>query len=160
MACRARRRTIQTLENIRPHNNLINAAISPNGKNENLRLRKVGQLSAIEGFEGKDMHKEIRLASMSFAKVEAFDLTVLLAETAYDYFSLDVEGAEYSILRSLDWDRLTKPFCLTIEYNSRLEDREALIELLESHGYVEHFKRHPWLRRNDIWMTLGKMPTT
>jgi len=41
----------------RPENTLINAAISPNDKEEKLRLRLVGQLSALEGHEGKDMHQ-------------------------------------------------------------------------------------------------------
>lgn len=140
----------------RPKNTLINAAISPNDQEEELRLRLVGQLSALEGHEGKDMHHTTRLSRQNFAKVNAISITKLLSEKRYDYFSLDVEGAELSILKSIKWDAILKPSILTIEHNFRKEDKRGILNILRTHGYTEHFASYNWLRRGDIWATLNE----
>ena len=140
----------------RPGNILINAAISPNDKEEKLRLRLVGQLSALEGHEGKDMHHATRLKGESFVTVNAISITKVLSEKKYDYFSLDVEGAELTILKNIKWDAIKKPSILTIEHNFRKEDKRDILNILETHGYVERFASHHWLRRGDIWATLNE----
>jgi len=140
----------------RPENTLINAAISPNDKEERLKLRLVGQLSALEGHEGKDMHQATRLNKKNFAKVNAISLTRLLSEKKYDYFSLDIEGAELSIIKNIKWDIILKPSILTIEHNFREDDKSDILEILKTHGYIECFSSHDWLRRGDIWATLSE----
>lgn len=140
----------------RPENTLINAAISPNDQEEKLRLRLVGQLSALEGYEGKDVHQATRLKHKSFAKVNAISITRVLSEKKYDYFSLDVEGAELSILKSIKWDAIIKPSILTIEHNDRKEDKRDILNILKTHGYAERLASHHWLRRGDIWATLNE----
>lgn len=142
------------LEQARSGNSLLHAAISPNGGSESFRLRRVGQLSALEGYEGSDMHTKARMESKDFAKVSGISLTRLLSARAYDYFSLDVEGAELKIMQSIDWDVVQKPQVLTVEHNFRDEDRSALTRLLTDQGYFEHFEGHDWLRRGDLWATL------
>ena len=139
----------------RPENTLINAAISPSDKEEKLRLRLVGQLSALEGHEGKDMHQTTRLNKKNFTEVNAISLTKLLSEKKYDYFSLDVEGAELLILKSIKWDIILKPSILTIEHNFREDDKRDILEILKTHGYIECFASHDWLKRGDIWATLS-----
>jgi hypothetical protein len=138
----------------RAGNMLLNSAISPSGKEEVLRLRRVGQLSALEGHEGDDMHLQTRLSSSESIKVSGISLTRLLLEKSFDYFSLDVEGAELKILKSVDWESVIKPFAITVEYNFRKEDRSEIVKLLNEQGYQERFASHDWLRRGDIWMTL------
>ena len=49
-----------------------------------------------------------------------------------DYFSLDVEGAELSVLQSIDWER-AKPHIITVEINS---DPSPIPEYLNHRGYV------------------------
>ena len=138
----------------RPNNKLIKAAISPADKEEILILRRVGQLSALQGHEGEDMHRETRLNSNSFAKVKGISLSKILAETKFDYFSLDVEGAELSILNSVKWKEINKPKIVTIEHNFREDDKKEILSLLTAHGYTERFAGYDWLRRGDIWATL------
>lgn len=145
----------KVLQRSREGNTLIHAAISPRGTNESVRLRRVGQLSSLEGHEGSDMHSDTRGKSQSFATVRAISLTELLAARTFDYFSLDVEGAELEILRNIDWSRVRKPRILTIEHNFREQDRSGLKELLTTQGYIEHFEQHDWLRRGDLWATLA-----
>ena len=138
----------------RTGNTLLNSAIAPCGKEGDFRLRLVGQLSALEGHEGRDGHLQARLASSQSTKVKGISLTSLLQERQYDYFSLDVEGAELSILSNIDWGAVAKPRILTVEHNWRKEDRAKIVKLLEFQGYQERFAGHDWLRRGDIWATL------
>lgn len=137
-------------------NTLFNLAISPSGKEESFRLRLAGQLSALEGHEGKDMHLQTRLASRQSESVKGIGLTRLLKEKHYDYFSLDVEGAELNILSSIDWSLVAKPRILTVEHNFRREERNKIVSLLENQGYKEQFASHDWLRRGDVWAILDE----
>lgn len=138
------------------HNcNILNAAISPCDKNEYGVLRRVGQLSALKGFEGRDMHEKTRLNSPDLIKVKVISLTRILQENKFDYFSLDVEGAEVDILKNIDWDAIRKPSSITIEHNFKNQDRQDLLRILNSQGYVELFPNYDWLRRGDIWAILG-----
>lgn len=143
------------LSRVRGGNTLIHAAISPHGTDQRFLLRRVGQLSSLEGFEGHDLHSDTRLKSKSFASVRGISLTRLLAETAFDYFSLDVEGAELEILRNIDWGSINKPRVLTVEHNFREQDRSGLKALLTQQGYAEQFADHDWLRQGDLWATLA-----
>jgi FkbM family methyltransferase len=142
------------LKYTRPSNNLLNLAISPDGGNEEVKIRKAGQLSAIIGQEGNDTHLKKRMLSKSFAQIKSIPITSLLAEKEYDYFSLDVEGAELSILQSIKWDCVNKPQAITVEHNNREDDRKQLLELLVFHGYRPQFQEYPWLTRGDIWACL------
>ena len=139
---------------IRNGNRLINSAISPSGEEGFVRLRQVGQLSSLEGYEGDDIHRETRLGSRDFASVKSVNLNKILSEKKYDYFSLDVEGAELEILNSVQWNQVHKPLIMTVEYNFREEDRVRIVGLLGEYGYVENFVNHDWLRRGDLWLKL------
>jgi len=102
------------------------------------------------------MHQATRLNKKNFAKVNAISLTRLLSEKKYDYFSLDIEGAELSIIKNIKWDIILKPSILTIEHNFREDDKSDILEILKTHGYIECFSSHDWLRRGDIWATLSE----
>ena len=144
------------LKALRSNNSLINAAISPGDKEETLNLRCVGQLSALQGHEGEDMHIETRLNSRRIAQVKCVSLSKILCENNFDYFSLDVEGAELAILRNIKWNSINKPSIITVEHNFREEDKREMLALLTAQGYSERFAGHDWLRRGDIWATLQK----
>ena len=135
-------------------NSLFRNAIAPDGAKSTIRLRKAGQLSSLEGYEGEDMHSAVRMRSRSFARVQAISLASILLAKNYDYFSLDIEGAELKILQGLDWDIINKPSIITVECNFRRADGEAIEELLKNNGYKIYFPDHEWLRRGDIWAAL------
>ena len=142
------------LKDVRKHNTLINAAISVDDTQKFVQLRRVGQLSSIAGYEGDDCHLQTRLDSEVFVTVDAISLTTLLKNTQFDYFSLDIEGAELGILENLDWSTINKPFFMTIEHNGRPGELNSLVALLTENGYAECFSDYPWLRRADIWCEL------
>jgi FkbM family methyltransferase len=138
----------------RPTDRLVNAAISPRGGTGKAVLRQVGLLSCLEDYSPDDSHVSERDSAGKTVTVETIDLTDLLRSMGdIDYFSLDVEGAEYEILSSLRWDEVKPPALLTVEHNHR-EDAKALLRtLLGGHGYQERFVGCDWLTRGDLWFT-------
>lgn len=133
---------------------LVNAAISLDGRDGMHRLRQVGQLSALEGFEGKDHHYSTRMKSSTFHPVKTMAINEFLRKNCFDYLSLDVEGAELQILESIDFDIVNKPKVVTIEHNWRLKDMSAMRNILVNAGYEEYFADHGWLRGGDLWVVL------
>jgi len=70
--------------------------------------------------------------------VEARPLRQLIpGEQFFDYFSLDVEGAELPALSGIDWDRTTFGF-VNIEHGHRPGQLERLVEFMRRQGYELH----------------------
>ena len=135
-------------------NHLLRAAIAPHSDGSALRLRKLGQRSALVGYEGDDCHLSARLSSDAISSVNSISLTSILRAVKYDYFSLDIEGAELDVLCAVDWGKVNKPLVVTVEHNFSAEKRDSLLDLFKHLGYREHFRYCEWLRRGDIWVTL------
>jgi FkbM family methyltransferase len=143
----------QLKENRGHTDKVVEAAISPGGGSGRATLRRAGVLSALQGHEGKDLHFEKRINSTAMAEVITIDLTdLILQEPHLDYFSLDVEGAEMSILRSIRWEEIDPPTLITVEHNDRSEDMIGLRIFLKEKGYLELFPNAKWLTRGDFWM--------
>jgi FkbM family methyltransferase len=142
------------LKSARGHSDeVIQAAISPDGKAGTALLRSVGQLSSLVGYEGDDIHSETRMKQTSTVKTPTISLTDLLTgRPRIDYFSLDVEGAELDIIETIDWDKIDAPLVITVEHNYKEGAEAKLRRSLEKVGYVEMLKAHSWLRRGDLWM--------
>jgi FkbM family methyltransferase len=132
---------------------VIHAAISPDGRTGSALLRRAGQLSALVGHEGMDIHAEQRRHHESLISVDMVDLTTLIkTRPRIDYFSLDVEGAELLILQSIRWNEIVPPGLITVEHNFRASEKESIRTLLCENGYIEKFEPYAWLRRGDLWM--------
>ena len=148
------RHQFNILKIARKNNNLLNRALSPDGIYETKILRKVGQLSSLKGFECNDVHHSHRISSRSFQRVRAIPLQSILANVDYEYFSFDIEGAELSVLKSVDWSSVHKPRLLTIEHNNRDGEKNELIRFFKNIGYIPCFSDHSWLLQGDIWLKL------
>jgi FkbM family methyltransferase len=92
--------------------------------------------STIGSFSDADTHSRRRIDADSYG-VETISLNDLLqqheAPPHLDYLSLDTEGSELEILRSLDFDRF-RPRIVTVEHNYT-PARTDILALLQSHGY-------------------------
>jgi hypothetical protein len=80
-------------------------------------------------------------------------IMLALNRTKIDYFSLDVEGMELPILRTIPFD-LIDISVLTVEYNHGAEGAGAYVKFMESKGYKVHkrlnfFKKELFLGGND-----------
>lgn len=130
----------------------INAVISPNDAKGKYQLRRAGDLSNIKGYEGFDSSKELRMSSSDFIEVKGVSATDILNKYNIDYFSLDVEGAEFEIINNIKWDKIYKPEILTIELNFNQEQKEMILLRLIKEGYNEIFASHEWLTNGDLWL--------
>lgn len=97
---------------------LLNACLSPYKYAAELSFKGVGMLGGIAGLMDESHLHAIRKYPQRESTVQCFPLySVLkaLGRLHVDYFSLDVEGAELYILRTIPWD-LVKIDVLTVEY--------------------------------------------
>ena len=77
--------------------------------------------------KGKRLKQEITVPCMTMAAIlkEA-------GVTRIDLFSLDVEGAELSVLQTMDWSIPVRVFLI-----ERSQNHAAVVDLLREHGYQE-----------------------
>ncbi|MDF2621812.1 MAG: methyltransferase [Xanthobacteraceae bacterium] len=107
----------------------------------------VAEFSEIPGGSNENAD---RVASVGSVELTTVSLNDLLAKAGaprqIDYLSLDVEGSEFAILNTFDFE-LWNISCLTVEHNYNLR-REDVYELLLSKGYTRVFSE---LSRWDDW---------
>jgi FkbM family methyltransferase len=101
-----------------------------------VKFRAAGDLGGIE--QDLNLHKkeaaeasEVELVTATLDEI----LTKAHAPNYIDYMNLDVEGAEYDVLRGLSLDRYQFG-SMTVEHNYEPAKREAIHKLLTSKGYV------------------------
>ncbi|XP_057367958.1 uncharacterized protein LOC130688956 isoform X2 [Daphnia carinata] len=76
-----------------------------------------------------------------------YSLLIAIGRTQVDYFSLDVEGAEYKILKTIPWTKVDIK-TLTVEWNHVPEGEEGITRLMESNKFIKfglfsmRFSRH------------------
>jgi FkbM family methyltransferase len=101
------------------------------------------ELSTLRDFRDADEHSALRRKNVAVIEVETISLNDLLlahhCPRFFDYLSIDTEGSEYEILRSLDMDRW-QPCLITVEHNHMEETRSQIKSLLNRHGYVREFE--------------------
>jgi FkbM family methyltransferase len=99
---------------------------------------EAGELSTLSEFAHRDLHDRSKQGPIEY-KVETVSLNDLLihhrAPSEIDYLSIDTEGSELSILRSLDFKRW-RLNVITVEHNWVPSDREAIHALLSEYGFV------------------------
>mgnify|MGYP001589930869 CR=1 FL=1 len=102
-------------------------------------------------FKLRDAHANSRLEDAGSLEVQCYRIETVLemfkAPDLIDYWSLDIEGNELSILESFPWDRYHIN-CLTVEHNTNVSEqdepgleqrkinRAKVHELLKSKGFI------------------------
>ena len=86
----------------------------------------------------KRINYESGTNKMKILYVPCFSLNKILTTindvSKMDYFSLDVEGGEYDVLKSIDYKK-TIIDSLSIEYNSFSEAKQKIVLLLEKNNF-------------------------
>lgn len=84
------------------------------------------------------------------------------APAEIDYLSIDTEGSELAILRSVDFGRW-RFNVITVEHNWVEADRKEIHALLSSHGYLpvltELSRFDDWYIRNELLTPSGAIGT-
>jgi FkbM family methyltransferase len=125
----------------RPGSRVVTAA-AWSGR-ETLTLSRPGSgdrlLTRIAGLPGNADYFVADFETTLDQVVEAAPLADLLLEdeTWFDYFTLDVEGAELQALRGIDWDRTQFGF-LNIEHGHRPGMVDTLTQFMRERGYQLH----------------------
>lgn len=68
-----------------------------------------------------------------------------------DFFSLDTEGSELSVLQTMDWSVPTKVFLVELDGQNKAKD-DGVRELLRSRGYRQHGERMGFRKWNELWV--------
>jgi len=71
-------------------------------------------------------------------EVQCFPLhhyLLALGQTTVDYFSLDVEGAEFKVLQNIPWDRVDIK-TLSVEFSHDVEGKEVILRYMTARGYI------------------------
>ena len=111
-----------------------------------MQLRKKGTLSRI--VDEKKMSADKMLES-----VQCFPFySILLAtgRTRVDFFSLDIEGDELTVLKTIPWNKVDIKVLL-VEYFYIKEGRKALIDYMEGNGYIAL----PGLKNDNVFVKKG-----
>jgi FkbM family methyltransferase len=109
---------------------------SKTGERLQFRETPYGELSTIEQFANKDIHRGARVEGKVY-EVETISLNDMLklhnCPRDIDYMSVDTEGSELEILKAFDFSKHNIKI-MTVEHNYT-EDRAKLRKLLEAQGF-------------------------
>jgi hypothetical protein len=75
--------------------------------------------------------------SKEFIYIPCFSLNTLMKALeikTIDYFSLDVEGGEVDVLKSIDFENLNIT-SFSIEHNGSMEEKDKMVEILAKNKY-------------------------
>ena len=99
--------------------------------------------------------------------VPCFPLTSILKEAVgtnfwFDFFSLDVEGAEFSVLESLDFDKFAFGVIFVEANPKEQEKNKKVIQLLKSKGYKYLYrrKRSDWFQHESFASAYSEFSST
>ena len=149
------------LKNNRPNTKIITDCIwKKSGEKLNFFVSEVGVLSTLDDFKHNDLstmpgNTELRTQDGKVVKVKTISINDVMEKhlngNAPSYLSIDTEGSEYEILKSLDFKKY-RPVVFTIEHNyTNLENK--IDKLMISKGYTRVFRKvtafDAWYVRND-----------
>jgi FkbM family methyltransferase len=101
-----------------------------------VQFRAAGDLGGIDSTLGKHQDQVNTAPMVEFVTATLDEiLDKAKAPKWIDYMNIDVEGAEYDVLRGFSLDRYNVG-AFTIEHNYEVEKRELIRKLMEEKGYV------------------------
>lgn len=119
----------------------LEASPDPNDEMASAELSSISSFA--ESVDNQDEHTERRLRNSKKYMVPTISLNDLLlkhsAPRDMGYLSIDTEGSELSILKTLDFDQYSFRV-ITVEHNYINKNRESIHSLLSSHQYRRVFE--------------------
>ena len=99
---------------------------------------------------GRNVGKLINSTGTSVQCLPVYTLLLALNRTIVDYFSLDVEGVELQVLKTVPFDKVDIKV-LTVEFVHTVEGKKALEDFMLSKGYITALQvTHPGGLANDV----------
>ena len=97
-----------------------------------------GRLKEMKDSHSNRINMESGCEKMILLYVPCFSLNTILSAInvkKVDYFSLDVEGGEYSVLQSIKFDKTTID-SFSIEHNGFADEKDKIISHLQNKGFT------------------------
>eukprot|EP01006_Ploeotia_vitrea_P033684 TRINITY_DN65621_c10_g6_i2.p2 TRINITY_DN65621_c10_g6~~TRINITY_DN65621_c10_g6_i2.p2 ORF type:complete len:262 (-),score=121.11 TRINITY_DN65621_c10_g6_i2:90-875(-) len=154
--------TYQQMRDIHRHAWEVQACLSMHSEVDKVRFIVAGAISSAEGltddhqrsmqekgghtYSGKDPLWDGYGQTVNATCFPLYDMLVAINERVVDFFSLDIEGAEYGVLESLPWNKVHIK-AMFIEQH----ETEKVKKLLAQHSYSLNSVAH-----SDIIMILNK----
>ncbi|XP_071549739.1 uncharacterized protein [Panulirus ornatus] len=112
----------------------------------------IGKISSLETGHKREGYAEVQCLPM-------YSILLALNTTTIDYFSLDVEGSELGVLRTIPWDKVNIK-TLSVEFIHVGEGKGSLRKYMENQGYIVFTEvTHPGGLANDyIFVKKEVMP--
>jgi len=135
----------------RPKCKLYNTAISSKLGSVDFYLNSVNAVSSIKEFTSENHYQKWHtMGNTTVIQVKSDRLENILHHakiTHIDFWSLDVEGGEYEVLKTMDWKIPVYLICIEIQ----IPERKALCDaILKSNGFI--FQEI--ISINEIWINL------
>ena len=156
----------EALKNNRPNTEIITDCIwKSSGEKLDFFVSDIGILSTLVDFKHSDLdsmpgNTEARIQDGKVVEVNTISINDVMEKNfngnAPSYLSIDTEGSEYEILKSLDFEKY-RPIVFTIEHNyTNLENK--IDELMSLNDYGRVFKNltsfDAWYVCNDVLETM------
>ncbi|XP_047475703.1 protein Star-like isoform X3 [Penaeus chinensis] len=124
----------------------VNACLSTHPYPNTVMFKQSFNIGKISSLETGHEHR-------GFAEVQClplYSLLLALNTTKVDYFSLDVEGAELDVLRTIPWEKVDIT-TLSVEFIHDKEGKDAIKWYMEGNGYKVYSEvTHPGSLANDF----------
>jgi FkbM family methyltransferase len=125
----------------RPQSTVVHTAVWSDARNVVFQLPHSGNdfLSRVAGIPCNDNYFAQDFRETIDITMPALPLKTIIGEGDhyFDYFSLDIEGAELEALKGIDWSKTSFGF-VAMEYGHRQDFAQELIQFMDSKGYVLH----------------------
>lgn len=134
---------IPLIESVRPEDKVINAGVSvSNQKEADFYIFDVKGLNTFDSKEAEERQKSDFCNLVEVVKVPLISINEIIQsnfENYPDFMSIDIEGLDYDVLDSLDFEKYPIPVicvetCVFSDNYVRAKDHK-IIELMKSKGY-------------------------
>jgi len=150
-------RSYKGLLNKKRHAYSIHACLSPVSSPKLLNFREVQDVSTLTDFEeSSHLNKTKRIFGLPKGTpvicYPFYSIMLAIGQTRVDFFSLDVEGAELPILRTIPFDKIYIDVIM-VEYGvwgSRPESEKKLIEVRRFFDETKMFKEVGTINNYDV----------
>lgn len=134
----------------RPRCRLYNCIVS--GSSEPMELYVNGAVSSVKEYTTpyhyQGWHKSVQATTITVPCRRLDDILHDANISSIDFWSLDVEGSEYEVLKTMDWNIPVHVLCMEVSGGDSSEMNEACRDILRQNG----MKCDGPIAHNEVWV--------
>ena len=126
---------------------IVSSSTEPMEIYVNGAVSSVKDFTTQEYYDGWHKNKAIETIQVPCRRLD--DILHSAGIRSIDFWSLDVEGSEYEVLKTMDWTIPVRVLCMEVSGGQYSEMNEACRDLLRQHGFVfDGLAAH-----NELWIS-------